>query len=426
MYPRQLFKMRRNFLDAAGVINNGESAHWDLLMNVHLRGKQIVFSVLTAALPVASFLACAAFAAETDGIASPPLQPKLGPGGSTYQCGGKRVQSYGEGDHQYWIYEPENPSPKSAPVIVFSHGWGAMQPGPYDGWVDHLVKRGNIVIYPRYQESLVTDGYTFVDNAAWAVKDALAKLNSEPGHVRPQTDKMAAVGHSAGGLVAAGLAAVAQQKGLPVIKAVMCVEPGKTWGPPNLQLPLGDMKKIPAATLLLAVYGDQDEITRDIDARRIYNETKNVPKSNKNLVQLVSDDHGTPPLSATHFCPTSPAPRMSNHAERMRRLQSAADGVSPTNPQGRVGTIRQQFFQRQMERFRKKQPGAFAEENETAIPVARAVNALDFGLWKLFDGLTDAAFFGKNRQYALGNTIEMRYMGKWSDGVPVKELKVVQ
>ena len=53
------------------------------------------------------------------------------------------------------------------------------------------------------------------------------------------------------------------------------------------------------------------------------------------------------------------------------------------------------------------------------------VNAMDFyGTWKLFDALCDAAFYGKNREYALGNTPQQRFMGLWSDGVPVKELKV--
>ena len=51
------------------------------------------------------------------------------------------------------------------------------------------------------------------------------------------------------------------------------------------------------------------------------------------------------------------------------------------------------------------------------------VNALDYyGTWKLFDGLIDAAFTGKNRDYALGNTPQQRFMGLWSDGVPVKVL----
>jgi hypothetical protein len=56
----------------------------------------------------------------------------------------------------------------------------------------------------------------------------------------------------------------------------------------------------------------------------------------------------------------------------------------------------------------------------------RSVDALDYyGLWKLFDGLCDAAFYGKNRQDALGNTPEQRFMGKWSDGKAVKGLKVM-
>ena len=37
----------------------------------------------------------------------------------------------------------------------------------------------------------------------------------------------------------------------------------------------------------------------------------------------------------------------------------------------------------------------------------------------------DAAFYNKNREYALGNTPQQRFMGVWSDGVPVKELKVI-
>jgi len=53
-------------------------------------------------------------------------------------------------------------------------------------------------------------------------------------------------------------------------------------------------------------------------------------------------------------------------------------------------------------------------------------DALDFyGTWKLLDGLLDAAFYGRNRKYALGDTTEQRFMGRWSDGTPVKKLEVL-
>ncbi len=66
-----------------------------------------------------------------------------------------------------------------------------------------------------------------------------------------------------------------------------------------------------------------------------------------------------------------------------------------------------------------------AQMSRRVRPETMLINALDFyGTWKLLDALTDAAFNGKNREYALGNTPQQRFMGLWSDGVPVKELKV--
>src|SRR5262249_53753232 len=155
---------------------------------------------------LAVMVACPAFIVSIVGranaaeAASPPAQALNGPGGAAYVCGGKKVTSYGDGDSQYWLFEPINPAPKSCPVIIFSHGWGAMEPRSYDGWIEHLVRRGNIVIYPRYQADFLVTGEDFVNNAAAAVKDAFAKLK-EPGHPHAQTDKVATVGHSAGGIV---------------------------------------------------------------------------------------------------------------------------------------------------------------------------------------------------------------------------------
>jgi hypothetical protein len=47
-----------------------------------------------------------------------------------------------------------------------------------------------------------------------------------------------------------------------------------------------------------------------------------------------------------------------------------------------------------------------------------------FGYWKLFDWPCDAAFFGKNRDYALESTSKQRFMGNWSGGTRVRELSV--
>ena len=54
----------------------------------------------------------------------------------------------------------------------------------------------------------------------------------------------------------------------------------------------------------------------------------------------------------------------------------------------------------------------------------RSVTQRSSGAWARSGNLSDAAFYGKNREYALGNTARQRFMGTWSDGVAVKELTV--
>jgi hypothetical protein len=60
-----------------------------------------------------------------------------------------------------------------------------------------------------------------------------------------------------------------------------------------------------------------------------------------------------------------------------------------------------------------------------AARAGRGGFALPTGRGARDDALCDAAFAGKNREYALGNTPQQKSMGKWSDGVPVKEPQVV-
>lgn len=328
----------------------------------------------------------------------PPAQPATGPGGKQYVHAKVTKNRYGAGNQEYWIFEPDTPKPASAPLVVFIHGWGGMNPLYYGAWLDHLVKRGNIVVYPRYQETLLTSIKEFLPSTLGAIKDAITRLQTERGHVKPDLSKFAVVGHSVGGLLSASVTALASETNLPKVRAVMSVEPGITDDP--IKIPLADLKKIPADTLLLAVAGDQDTLVRDTDAKRIYYESTQVPAANKDFIMMVTDTHGTPSLQASHRAPTA-----------MDRDYDNGEGVvgGPGNPR-RVGNSS------------SRQNGA---SNDSRRLETMMVNALDYyGTWKLFDALCDAAFYGKNREYALGNTKEQRFMGTWSDGVPVKELKV--
>jgi pimeloyl-ACP methyl ester carboxylesterase len=284
---------------------------------------------------------------------APPAQPKSGPGGSDYPHAGVRETEHGEGGTQFWILEPARPTPKQAPLVIFLHGYSAMQPDSYRGWIEHLARRGNIVVYPRYQKKLLTPPAEYFPNVAASVRMALSVLR-QPRHVAPDLEMVAVVGHSAGGVEAANYAILATKEKLPVPKALMLVTPGQ--GPERgvKMVPLEDCEKIPAETRLLVVIAEADGFVGSGCAREIWQQTKHV--RDRSFVTVQSDDYGSPPLRASHLSPVSWTPEVTD--------------------------------------------------------------ALDwFGYWKLFDGLTAAAFAGRNY------TVDVN-MGNWSDGLVVKPLKV--
>ncbi|MEO7727966.1 MAG: alpha/beta hydrolase fold domain-containing protein [Burkholderiales bacterium] len=362
----------------------------------------------------AVFLLCCASIASA--APSPPGQPPTGPGGAEYRHREVVASSHGAGAAQYWLFEPAAPVPKAAPIVVFLHGWGGVNPDPYRAWIDHIVKRGNIVIYPRYQADLATPVRDFAPNAAAAARNALELLRADKTHVAPDVKRFALVGHSMGGILCANIAALAPQAGLPPAQAFMSVQPGKTrMIARRAAAVLEDLSQVPAPTLILTVAGDHDRLARDMDAKRIYHETTQVPARNKNFIVMTSDGYGSPPLEAHHFSPLArngaPAPAVSQGRqigqlrERMQERGAARGDVAPDPTRAVV-------------RDEDELP-------DVGLATVTAADALDFfGYWKLFDALTDAAFYGKNREFALGNTPQQRFMGLWSDGRPVREMAV--
>jgi hypothetical protein len=286
-----------------------------------------------------------------------PDQPTSGPGGSDYLHSYVRKSRYGYGGNRYWIFEPYGPKPESAPLIVFIHGFTALHPICYREWIHHIVKRGNIVVYPRYQKGFYRGFNEFNSNALNAVKDAIEELQSG-GHVTPDLDKFAITGHSLGGGLTANMAAQALDEGLPVPKAIMPVQPFVFY------VEGVDFATIPAETLMLVVVGENDTVVGNRSGKIIFENATQIPLSNKDFVIQVTDTYGEPDIVADHLAPV-------------------------------------------------------------CLPFFNTVDAMDYySTWKLFDALTDYAFYGINGEYCLGNTPEQRFMGLWSDGTPVNELIV--
>lgn len=332
----------------------------------------------------ASLLSSTCISQET--IPSQPIQPLHGQGSSEAKFHAVVRLKIAEGGQGGWLFIPGSPSPSRAPVVIFCHGWGALQPRGYQAWIDHLVRRGNIVLWPNYQDNLRTRPELFLANAIAGVKAGIKMLQSSNGEVQPDMDRIAVIGHSAGGMIAAGIASTATAAGLPPIRAVMPVEPGDSRRGGIASIPLADLRPLSSDVLLLILVGDEDTSVGTFDGERILHESVAIPGTHKALLMLHSDQHGTPELVANHFAPSA----MVN-----------ADSTLMKQP------------------FRES-----TNRNNANVGV---VDALDFyGTWRLADMLLDAAFGRSNPDSVFADSTKLRFMGVWSDGVPVKPLSQLQ
>ncbi len=251
-----------------------------------------------------------------------------GPADPGYRHGSVARSEIGSGPRSYLLFEPAEPSPGRAPVVVFQHGWLAMNPGVYGAWIEHLARRGNIVVYPRFMEP-ETPVEQYLPNALGAIVDAFDVLESSPTHIRPDRRRFAIVGHSTGGVLAAQVAALAASRGLPEPRAVIAVTPGdlfRTKGP--------DLARIPATTLLVVVATEHDVVTGDNRARRIYREASSVPASRKKFVLYRTDLRGRPWFWADHLAPTASLAAFDNGDGPFRAFQMSQGATNAMDRQG--------------------------------------------------------------------------------------------
>jgi dienelactone hydrolase len=148
----------------------------------------------------------------------------------------------GDGGRQVWVLRP---AVEPRAVVVFAHGFGDTgEPG--HPWVDHLLARGNVVVWPRYQSSVDEPRNATVVNLREGLRLAFAdpELRGLP---------VVAAGYSWGAKLVFHYGVNARRWGLPEPRAILSMFPG------SLERGLPPRGPLPKTIQVLLLAGGGDD-----------------------------------------------------------------------------------------------------------------------------------------------------------------------
>lgn len=300
---------------------------------------------------------------EPRGGSKPPTQPASGPSGSNYPHKSfKRTDiDYGSGKNTVVeIREPAEPSPANAPVVVYIHGWTTeelIEGGRFQPFLEHTAKHGYISVLVRYGDRMALPVH--MENQAKGIKAALDYLKTK-GTVKPD-GRVAFTGSSLGGSYIFQLAHNAERLGVPVPKVIGAFDPAG-----GFIVNLKNLSNIPSTTRVVIVPSETEDVPVGGQAyENIWKGVEHILPEKKLLIMPLNDGRGTPKIYSNHSsCINARAPMLFDQI-----LIGAEDW---------------------------------------------------YGCWKPVMGAIDYEFGRGDKKYIDPANPEVRNMGTWSDGVPVK------
>lgn len=294
-----------------------------------------------------------------------PNQATSGPGGSNYFHSGVSKIEYQSNGVKNYIFQPSPMSEKALPVIAFQHAYN-LYPGNqlrrHTGLINHLVRKGYIVIYDEFQPKLNTDSKTFEGNAATIIKDGFNYILDHPNTCAQLAmdaegrHQFGLIGYSVGGATSINLAANYRVNGIPKPKFLYTMVANNGGGNTT---PMRDAGTIDRDTKVVIIDVEEDSENTFITSSNCWNQISHIPAANKQWISVYSDKNpltNAEKLKADHYSPASDAP-----------------------------------------------------------------DALDFyGFYKWATALANYSFYGRDYAYWWGNSQQATFMGSWKNGAEVK------
>jgi hypothetical protein len=217
-----------------------------------------------------------------------------GGGGSSHHARESITGPLVKGSKGVWIFQPAG---KPKQLVIFFHGQGGpveATPRNHRPWIDHLVKRGAAVVYPRYEESY---SQAVLDPAVAGIRTASKRLGLSGVPVL-------ALGYSRGAALAVEYAAVAPARGVPVPEAIETVNPV----PYGEQARIVDLHPLRPMTLVAVLISDRDPHAVD-GSTMLLHRLRDAGFPGQRIELNVAHSHDS--FVADHLAPlsTSPAAR---------------------------------------------------------------------------------------------------------------------
>jgi dienelactone hydrolase len=212
-----------------------------------------------------------------------------------------------DGSEGVWIFHPAG---KPKRLVIFFHGQGGpteTTPTNHRPWIDHLVRRGAAVVYPRYETNY---SEAVLAPAVAGVRRAAERLELDDVPVL-------ALGYSRGAALAVEYAAVAPARHVPVPDAIESVNPV----PYGEQARIVDLRPLRHATVMAVLISDSDPHASD-GAGLLLNRLRGAGFPGQQVELNIARSHGS--FVADHLAPlgASPAARAAYWAPTDALLKS--------------------------------------------------------------------------------------------------------